>query len=200
MDFVISHSWGNERMDNVIKHGLKRALLCAALLGPATAAEAKTKSFIIDGSALIKDDGSINSTGPLMADFTDNGFRFAFTLPANYKKNSPVKIVLSGNAVDSDCDIYMIVMDVTRFRTGAGVSNAIGVLSGMKEQLFSIPPGMPTVATKTFTLNRAGAGTIRNQKAGDRVVIWLKRFAGDSRDSCTGNFTALSAKVVYKVN
>jgi hypothetical protein len=194
---------------------LGKVLLAATLLlVPATTAAANTKSFIIEGPDLRAPNGGSVSAGSEQFDgvnLDDSGFgqvTVNFTLPADYKKNSPVTIALRMYGGGTSCNVHFSPDFVYRFRLKASrtigfASN--GQLTGNGPDTFARPADFGLVQSRSYTLRRVGSGalttgSIRDQRAGDSIIAAFGRNGSFALDTCTGTLHIISAKITYTTN
>ncbi len=137
-----------------------------------------------------------------MSDFGDSQFGLNFTLPKDYKKNSPAVIRLQMLSSVTSCN--MAFFPVITFR-----QHKAGILA-IADGLVSIPAGLTTVAmpaieTKLVTreyklkkpVNSAPPG-FTGQKAGDLITLLFERDPALPADTCAGQLIIRDAKLIYQ--
>ncbi len=185
----------------------------AILLISASAASAKTRSFVINGSDLrafvigTAIAGSESADGVALADFDFGALTVEFVLPKDYQKNSPVSITLRMYGGGSSCVVRFFPRDIMRYRNNraktAGNAGSAGLTSNGPTE-FTVPANFNLVHSRGYTLRKTGDGTldtgsIRDQKAGDTIVAVFIRNAQNSADTCTDTLFIRSAKITYTV-
>jgi hypothetical protein len=133
----------------------------------------------------------------------DTGLLVNLTLPGNYKKNSPVSIALRMLTEAGSCAIEFAPSAVYRFRNNALLAVQLATGGGLSQQgpatyLVSTAGGL--VHTRKFKLQKAAAGTILDQRAGDNIVLMFHRKGTSGQDTCANDLTATQARITYTAN
>ncbi len=180
------------------------ALLGAALLAPANAAYAGTRSLIVTGSDLTSFVvAEANSLGIVFDSAITGIAAVNITLPKNYKKNSPVTAQARFLMGGTGCNVYLTAPSAIRVRPGSILSVEVGAASGFTingSAAVAVSPVPLRAFTKAFTLRKAISGAILNQKAGDNVIMLISRDATDVSDTCVNDLILTSVKVTYTTN
>jgi len=178
------------------------------LLASANAAMAGTKSFIVPGTDLETTNGGAlqgavhTYDGVALADAGFSGFALNFTLPSDYKKNTPVAIQLRMYGAGDACTVRLYAKATVRYRPGRDVTTEDVGLKNNGDDLFTVP-SLLRLVTRGSTLRKAGngtliAGSIRDQLAGDGITAFYTRQG--VADSCTRSVVVTSAKITYTTN
>jgi hypothetical protein len=187
-----------------VKTFLIPALLGAALVAVASAAEAGTRSFVVSGGGLsVVDGATANYLGIALPATTIGSAAVAFTLPGNYKRNSPIAAQARFASLDTSCNISLLALGAFRLRPGLAVSNGDGPISGFTmngSATVALPAVFNRVFTKSFTLRKAGGGPVLNQIAGDNIVLIIGRDGTSGAETCPFHVVLTSVKVTYTTN
>ncbi len=184
-----------------------KAFLLSVMVGALAAgvASAGTKTLIIDNGDLLASGTSgevLDGFGVAMDDVADSQLAFAFTLPNNYKKNSPVIIRLQMMSSGTSCNMAFGPTIAVRQHKASGIAITDG--------LVSVPAGLTTVAmpaittklvTRDFKLKKPTSTLppgFSGQKAGDLITVLFERDPVLPADTCADSLVIRSAKVIYK--
>jgi hypothetical protein len=190
---------------------MKTIVACVAMLLASTAvAAAGTKSFIIKGSDMQTANGgaisgaTIGFTGVSLAN-TFSDVVVNFTVPADYKKNSPISIKLRMFLGGVSCTISLGAAGVYRYRPGVDVTVETVGLTNDNGDVFTRPASLTEINTRSYTLRKAGGGpfvtgSIADQRAGDGISAIIRRAGSSISDSCTDLLIINSAKITYTTN
>ncbi len=181
---------------------MSRLSAAAALMLVAAAPSfAGTKSFIISGSDLKGDPQSAEAAdGVELDESVDDSVWVNFTLPKNYKKNSPVTLQARMFGGGQSCNVALVAETAARYRIGKQISFVASPQGGLVLQgagVFAVPASPDVLYTRKFKLGKASIGPITNQLPGDSVIAIFSRLGASGTDTCTGDVTVTSVKVTY---
>lgn len=180
----------------------------------ASAASARTKSFVINGSDLrAPNGGAVNAGAETIDGVALGGGGFGqlsvnFTLPKDYKKNSPVVIALRIFGGGTSCVVRFYPNAVARYRNNTSKTIGLadtGQLTADGPIEFARPADFNLVLTRTYKLRKAGTGalvigSIRDQRAKDYITLVFTRHATTGSDTCSDALIINSAKITYTTN
>lgn len=138
----------------------------------------------------------------LLPKTTDTSFRIGFTLPVDYKQgtNLQVRLMMQANTgTSSSCPAMFGVLYFDRSRPGFPTYEtsqpSLDGLAGANTGIVNMP-GNAKVMIRVLTVSPPLHGTYTGINAGDNFLIWMKRYATNSLDTC--NFvTVYGAEVRY---
>jgi hypothetical protein len=177
------------------------AVVLALAAGPATA---KTKSFSLTAKDMYgSGDAELDTYGRFwrLNDTSNGTVSLNFTLPNDYKKNSPA-VVLMSLANVGGCEFDFRGVNIGRFRTGQAWFSTAGPGSGFTkigQNLETAPASGQTVFTSDFELKPASNNTgFSIHKPGDVITLNFHRFGGPSPETCTTELYVIKAKIKYQ--
>ncbi len=182
-------------------------LLGAALLAASASAEAATKKIKLDVNELVAIAPSTFVLGLAITipDGALNAVSVPFVLPADYKKNSQVKIKINYYAGQTGCNFALTPYLVFRARPGraptGGAVNTAGtglVFSG--STIVAAPAVTGAVFSQTALLNKQTGSPMVDQKAGDMITVVFARDGSSVTDTCINAIATVGATIVYQTN
>lgn len=174
-----------------------KTFLCAALVLAMASLPglAATRSVPVP----LSDGGANNIRIALLGSAGDSQLFLHFTLPADYKKDTPVflRLTVSLASMPATCGMLFGPTGMTRYRPNAGQRTGLPVPMGMVDGTLRL------IAFSNFNFNTVSykikgltGGAVKGQRAGDGFFTTMKRFGDDASDSCA-NVVVVDAQLVY---
>lgn len=141
--------------------------------------------------------GTFGTGGIVLPDSGNPDFGFGFMIPAPYKKNSPIRIILFWSTQDANCGIVLEPEYVERTRVGhvatTGISSG-GLVPEDSSTVLAAPAVGSTGASKAYLLNPEQGFTQENN---DAILLAFARNDGNSNDTCTSDLVITGIKIEY---
>lgn len=181
------------------------SLVLAAVLASTAAADAGTRSLILDRSRLAADPPAIIDADQsvLLSDGEVGRASLSFVLPKDFKKNSAAMVELYLGASGGDCFFDFEARTVYRARLGideasSNVPAETGVSPVIAGPIPAPSSGTIRIFKWTYTLKNPSGLPVSGQRAGDFITILFDRLGSSESDTCTTQLWATGGKLIYK--
>ena len=144
-----------------------------------------------------RDLGTFGTGGVVLPDAGNPDFGFGFMIPAPYKKNSSIRIILFWSTQDTNCGIVLEPEYVERTRVGHVVTTGVpsgGLVPENASTALAAPAVASTGASKVFLLNPDQGFT---QESDDAILVAFSRNDGSVNDTCTSDLVITGIKIEY---